>query len=173
MTGHRADRQKGDGMKKVRTVLGAVIPAVGMMVMPTAIAHASTTKKSSVTTATHTTGHHRIAARPDLACTGASSLQTSPNGELETGIRFNLGTRCVGYQSTVYLRSSIGLGARIRYRSKNNGLIKSVFKSKIDKGGGITYYSSSPDIVCYQVWQAITSNHNKNDVFYGPIEEVT
>jgi hypothetical protein len=149
-------------MKKVRLAIGAAMPAIGMLAIPTAGAHAATGTNRPVP-------HHaaRTAARPD-ACGVANSVSQT-NGQLTGFIDFD--GNCVHLQTATLHRNQTGLTERVRFWTSGK-MTKQVFRAG-NASGNSTLFGSSPNYYAQEVCQALVANGNHNSVKYGPTCEYT
>jgi hypothetical protein len=153
-------------MKKVRLALAAVaaVPATGLMTGPALAA---------------TPGpHHPQGATPLITnCTRHNREITtsirSPAGHLKGTMKHGVSSNCVVFQSAALNNSQRGLRERTRFRSVNNGLVRSPTWQAGIEGGGSTNFQSDPNTAAYEVCEALVLNTATSKVVYGPVCEFT
>jgi glycerol-3-phosphate dehydrogenase len=154
--------------KKVRLAIGAVgilqTAAVGIAVAPTAAQAATVAPHRADVALWQNCNYHGF----------SRSLHASSNhfGPFYEGsLRYSAQQEsCVHQQGAVLYREEGGLTERARFRSKNNGLLRTTFQAGIQNKGKTTFVSL-PNMFTYEICQALVANSNHNAVIFGPVCE--
>jgi hypothetical protein len=166
-------------VKKVRLAVGVLglTPALGM-IMPAANAATTSARPALAQGATRT-----MPLWTNCTPAGHSTTATASNSYVTwTGsgvpyygqIKYANGG-CVTKQYFHITSRRTGLTERVRFRSINNGIIRSTFQAgRIQSMGGYsTFFTSYPRVAAHLVCEALVANNNHNDVETAAVCQTT
>ena len=158
-------------MKKVRIIgaLGVAPMAMGVALPAAHLAAAITHSPKNAAKTVSLLRGHEPRPEPLVECgSGHTKKDTSTHGHLTGSITYS--HRCVYFQSAVLNRNQTGLTERVRFYSQNLTLERTTWQRGRAFLGSTTFHSA-PNMIAYEVCQALVANSNHNDVKYGPVCE--